>query len=222
MGKILLEDCVYTRLGQATKTSAAIKPGMLLDDDSGEWVAHPTAGGNVSAVLVAEEHPAKDFGSTPALTTAYADGERCIALLNPPAFRGILASGNNVAKWAALESNGDGKLRAAVVGAGLKTALVDGSTAGDFTVTGVGATDRLVAVIHLSTKAAIATAADITAEFSISAADTINNDGGTDTSSDQLLVMYEDANFGGSRLVGVALEAVNATSADQFIKVWRR
>lgn len=68
--------------------------------------------------------------------------------------------------------------------------LVDGGSAGDHTLAGVALGDRLVFVGHISTKASIATLADITSEFTISATDTLNNGGGTDTSSDQLFVFY--------------------------------
>lgn len=59
-----------------------------------------------------------------------------------------------------------------------------GATAGDVTIPGVLATDRILRVqsIALTTGVPSATA-DLTAEFSVSAADTINNDGGTSTAN---------------------------------------
>lgn len=75
---------------------------------------------------------------------------------------------------------------------GIKVKLVDGGAAGDFTVTGIAVGDRLVFVGEFATKAAIATLTDLTSEFSITAADTINNAGGTATTSDQLMVIYHD------------------------------
>ena len=74
----------------------------------------------------------------------------------------------------------------------LKVTLVAGGSAGDHTVTGITTADEISFVGHFSTAAAIATLADLTSEFSITAADTINNVGGTDTSSDQLMVMWLD------------------------------
>lgn len=74
----------------------------------------------------------------------------------------------------------------------LKIALVAGGTAGNHTVTGIATGDELVSVLHASTAASIATVADLTSEFSISAANTINNTGGTDTTNDQLWVFYID------------------------------
>lgn len=67
-----------------------------------------------------------------------------------------------------------------------------GGTAGNHTVTGIEIGDRLIAVQHFSTAADIATVGDLTSEFSISGANQINNSAGTDTSSDQLIVIYED------------------------------
>ncbi len=67
-----------------------------------------------------------------------------------------------------------------------------GGAAGAHTVTGIAIGDRLIAVQHWSTAAAIATVADLTSEFSITAANTIDNTAGTATTSDQLIVIYED------------------------------
>lgn len=206
-------------LTKLAKASEAIKAGMLLEivTSGTEFQKHSTQGGDVGVLIVARERENLD------IDTAYADGDSIYAYLNPPAFRGILASGENVAVGALLESNGDGKLREAVAGGGgLKVELISGGSAGDHTVSGITASDRLVAVLHASTAASIATVADLTGEFSITAADTINNAGGTDTSSDQLWVFYEDANFGPSRIVGMAAEAVNASGGDARIDVFRR
>lgn len=65
-------------------------------------------------------------------------------------------------------------------------ALIAGGSAGNHTVTGIATTDTLVSVIHNTA----GTLADLTSEFTISAADTINNSAGTDTTGDQLLVTY--------------------------------
>ena len=69
---------------------------------------------------------------------------------------------------------------------------VAGGSAGAHTVTGIAIGDRLIAVQHWTTAAAIATVADLTSEFSISAANAIDNTSGTDTTNDQLIVIYED------------------------------
>lgn len=67
-----------------------------------------------------------------------------------------------------------------------------GGSAGAHTVTGIAIGDRLIAVQHFTTAAAIATVADLISEFTISAANAIDNTSGTDTSNDRLIVFYED------------------------------
>lgn len=69
--------------------------------------------------------------------------------------------------------------------------LVAGAVAGDVTVTGIKVRDTLVSVMHDTSGGVLV---DLTSEFSISAADTINNDGGTATDSDKLLVTYISVN----------------------------
>lgn len=74
----------------------------------------------------------------------------------------------------------------------LKTAVVAGAAAGNVTVTGISAADELLAVIVLDRDATAAniTLAQLTSEFTITAADTINNTGGTSTSGNALLVIW--------------------------------
>lgn len=75
-----------------------------------------------------------------------------------------------------------GKIKAGFI----KQALVAGAAAGDVTVTGIKAGDELVSVLHNTA----GTLADLTSEFSVTADDTINNDGGTATTGDQLWVTW--------------------------------
>lgn len=87
-----------------------------------------------------------------------------------------------------------------------KFAIVNGGAAGNITVTGIGTDDIIVAVcaaaftINATTPAndspidLTSSAGDLTAEFSIAAADTINNTGGTSTANNILLVMWIDVN----------------------------
>lgn len=63
-------------------------------------------------------------------------------------------------------------------------AVIAGGAAGNHTVTGISTTDILLAVLDLTT------AADLTSEFTVTAADTINNAAGTDTTGDNLLVLW--------------------------------
>jgi len=65
--------------------------------------------------------------------------------------------------------------------------LIAGAAAGDVTVTGILLTDTLISVIHNTAGALV----DLTSEFTIDSDDTINNDGGTGTGSDDLLVTYQ-------------------------------
>lgn len=76
----------------------------------------------------------------------------------------------------------------------LKQKVVTGGAAGNFTVTGIATADELVSVVRLNRDGTAANIdiADITSEFTISAADTINNTGGTNTTGDSLLVTYID------------------------------
>lgn len=107
-----------------------------------------------------------------------------------------------------------------------KVTLVDGGAAGDFTVTGITTADRLAFVGLFETKASIATLSDLTAEFAITGANTINNTGGTATTNDQLMVVWEDADAGADSLaiteavipwefevVGVAVTSTEARTA---------
>lgn len=74
----------------------------------------------------------------------------------------------------------------------LKVALIAGGAAGNHTVTGIATADALISVLHLPDAGAVDAIADLTAEFSITAADTINNAGGTASTNGKLLVIYQD------------------------------
>lgn len=71
--------------------------------------------------------------------------------------------------------------------------FVAGGAAGNITVTGIKTTDKL-----LDVRATDGTLQDISGEFSITAANTINNTGGTSTATKVLLVRWvtEDAGMG--------------------------
>lgn len=81
----------------------------------------------------------------------------------------------------------------------VKTTVIDGGAAGDRTVTGIAVGDALRSVLKLDFTLAEGApnvrtwaAADLTSEFAITAANTINNAGGTDTTGAVLVVVYED------------------------------
>jgi len=91
-----------------------------------------------------------------------------------------------------------GEMESLLAGA-VKTTVIAGGTAGDHTITGIATGDALRAVLQLdftldegSPNTRTWAPADLTSEFSVSAADTTNNDGGTDTSDSVLVVVYED------------------------------
>lgn len=71
----------------------------------------------------------------------------------------------------------------------VKMAAIDGGAAGNLTVADIKKEDHLVAVIEVTTTTAALV--DRTSEFSIAADAVINNTGGTDTSADALLVLWE-------------------------------
>ena len=64
---------------------------------------------------------------------------------------------------------------------------IAGGTAGNHTVADIKIGDQLISVIHHSVASL---SADLTSEFTISADAVINNTGGTDTSSDFLVVTW--------------------------------
>lgn len=72
----------------------------------------------------------------------------------------------------------------------VKSTIIAGGAAGNHTVTGIKAADTLVAVLHADFTDASETGADITSEFTISAANTINNAAGTATTGGFLAVTY--------------------------------
>lgn len=71
-------------------------------------------------------------------------------------------------------------------------AVIAGGAAGDLTVTGIGSGDQLLAVIRLNRDATAANIdlSNVTSEFSVTAANTINNTGGTNTTGDALMVVW--------------------------------
>jgi len=68
------------------------------------------------------------------------------------------------------------------------TVMVAGAAAGDVVVEGILATDELVAVFVEDAESGVQT--DLTAEFEVADDDTINNEGGTSSAGDTLLVVY--------------------------------
>ncbi|NMC35370.1 MAG: hypothetical protein GYA36_23360 [Veillonellaceae bacterium] len=88
----------------------------------------------------------------------------------------------------------DGAVTFPKVAAGvIKTTVIAGGSAGNHTVTGIATGDQLVAVIQFDiSTGSVVNVADLTSQFTISAANTINNTGGSDTTGDKLMVIYQD------------------------------
>lgn len=95
----------------------AITPGMLIEyhDDSGtmKWGVHDSAD-DVVQVVVALDQPFLNKG----IDDAYAADDLVLAgqLRSGSVFYGIIPSGQTIALGATLQSNGDGKLKAAASG----------------------------------------------------------------------------------------------------------
>lgn len=98
----------------------------------------------------------------------------------------------NAAGTTILSVDSSGNIVAANVATPASTSI-SGGAAGDHTVTGITTSDILTHVIYFAGAGSTVTdMIDLTSEFSISAADTINNTGGTATTGGKLLVMYMD------------------------------
>jgi len=81
----------------------------------------------------------------------------------------------------------------------VRTKVVAGGAAGNHTVTGIAVGDALRSVLKLDFTLAEGapnvrtwSVADLTSEFTVTATDTINNAGGTDTTGAILVVVFED------------------------------
>lgn len=77
----------------------------------------------------------------------------------------------------------------------LNSAVIAGGAAGNLTVTGITVYDKLKVVNNVA-----AAGANLASEFTITAADTINNTGGTNTTGMTLLVLWYPADVRGGDL----------------------
>ena len=91
----------------------------------------------------------------------------------------------------------------------IRVSIVAGGAAGDHTLTGIKAGtgkggaqrgDQLISVLHQDGTSGILV--DLTSEFSITADDTINNTGGTATTSDFLIVIWVDMDVAATQYGG--------------------
>lgn len=76
----------------------------------------------------------------------------------------------------------------------IKLALIKGGSAGSHTLTGITTDDKILSVWaeEFDGDGDISTVSDLTSEFSISAANTISNTGGTATTDALLQVLWAD------------------------------
>lgn len=74
----------------------------------------------------------------------------------------------------------------------IKQTIIAGAAAGDRTVTGIALNDKLISVLKIDATDASETFSDLTSEFTITAANTINNTGGTTSANSGLIVTYLD------------------------------
>lgn len=93
-----------------------ITPGMLITWSSGTLIANASAADADAEILFAVENPYLDptVDTSPAIDTTYASG-KVVRYIRPPRgvrLNALLETGNNVARGAALESNGAGALQA--------------------------------------------------------------------------------------------------------------
>jgi D-arabinose 5-phosphate isomerase GutQ len=78
---------------------------------------------------------------------------------------------------------------------GFEAFVLSGGSAGDHTVTGIRTDDTiLMAVYFAGAGSDVTDVAEIASEFTITAADTVNNDGGTDTTSGKVLFTWVVSN----------------------------
>jgi hypothetical protein len=151
---------------------------------------------SADGTVVQASAAADDVIGVAACPDAVASGERLDVYrdgLVPVDFGGTVTRGVRVM------SDADGK---AVAHTGsedrIYEVVIAGGSAGTLTVTGILTTDRLVSVLRLDIDATAANTDldDLTSEFSISAADTITNAGGSATTGDKLKVLYERSGGG--------------------------
>lgn len=128
----------------------------------------------------------------------------------------LLEYGGTVVRGDPVTSDASGRGVKATPAASVQTSIAGGA-AGAHALTGIATTDTLVSVIHVDATDASEAVTDLTAEFSISAADTIDNTGGTNTTGGFLLLTYRHP---GTRIIGYAdVSAVSGDIADCYIAI---
>lgn len=99
--------------------------------------------------------------------------------------------GGTITRGDRLTADSNGKAISAEALFGAKTAVINGGSAGNLTVTGITTSDALLAVLYYPISGGNVTGVtDLTSEFTITAAGTINNTGGTATTGGRVEVRY--------------------------------
>jgi predicted RecA/RadA family phage recombinase len=170
---------------------------LSVDDDVGGGIAV----GDTLYYDSATDALDNDTGGTPfgyALETVGANATTVIRVLHVPG-HGAATLGAGVVSAANLAANAvetakvkDKNITGVKIADGaLNVTLLAGAAAGDHALAGMAVGDEIVFVGHLSTAAAIATMGDLTSEFT-AAAGKMTNVAGTDTTDDQLMVIWID------------------------------
>jgi len=183
----------------------------------GIYQQNRNAEGSIIAYSIVKEG-ASDFGALQAAGPNDAiigvNGEIAASSTDPvdvirlgPAF---LTAGGTITRGDRLTSDANGK--AVTASESIVQTAVVGAAAGNVTVTGIKTTDTLISVLRLDrdSTAANINETSLTGEFTISAADTINNTGGTNTTGDVLIVAYRR----NDRVIAIAEQS--AVSGDIF------
>ena len=86
---------------------------------------------------------------------------------------------------------GTGSQATNIIAGAFGHAVVTGGAAGNLTATGIATTSKLLSVVQfLGAGTTVTGLADLTSQFTIPSANTINNTGGTNTTGSQLLVTW--------------------------------
>lgn len=163
--------------GNATgQTTVDFGPGvydLVVDDDLGSAIA---VGDPIYYNDTQSGTPATSLSNKPAATEAFFGY----------AMEAIAANGTSTIQVMHVPPSRPGQL---------KQTIVAGGAAGNITVTGIAVNDRIVSVIKIDATDASETFSDLTAEFTVTAVNTINNTGGTASTGSGLLVTYFDVSL---------------------------
>lgn len=107
----------------------------------------------------------------------------------------VVEAGGNIAAGAPVQAGTNGVAVAATASA-LVSRVIAGGAAGNLTVANITTSDRLVCVMRLDRDATAANIniENLTNQFTVTDANTINNTDGTNTTGDSLLVIWERPN----------------------------